>query len=74
MFDENASCHIAFGAAYPDCMKDTDGKTTEELMEMGLNDSLNHVDFMVGTAETEITGITKDGKTVVIMKDGNVVL
>ena len=74
LFDENASCHIAFGAAYPDCMKDTDGKTTEELLQMGLNDSLNHVDFMVGTAETEITGITKEGKTVVIMKDGNFVL
>ncbi|MDO4735108.1 MAG: aminopeptidase [Lachnospiraceae bacterium] len=74
LFDENASCHIAFGAAYPDCVKGTEGKSTEELMEMGLNDSLNHVDFMVGTAKTEITGITKDGQTVVIMKDGNFAL
>ena len=74
LFDENASCHIAFGAAYPDCVKGAEGKSTEELMEMGLNDSLNHVDFMVGTEKTEITGITKDGQTVVIMKDGNFAL
>ncbi len=74
LFDENASCHIAFGAAYPECVKGSEGKTTEELLEMGLNDSFNHVDFMIGTAKTEITGTTKNGESVVIMKDGNFVL
>ncbi len=74
LFDENASCHIAFGAAYPDCMEDTDGKTPEELEQRGLNDSFTHEDFMVGTEHTEITGITKDGNTVTIFKDGNFAL
>ncbi|MBR6350399.1 MAG: aminopeptidase [Lachnospiraceae bacterium] len=74
LFDENASCHIAFGAAYPDCLEGSAGLTSEELEARGLNDSFNHEDFMVGTAKTQITGITRDGQTVTIFKDGNFAL
>ena len=74
LFDENASCHIAFGAAYPDCIEGAEDLSPEELEARGINDSLNHEDFMIGTKETEITGITKNGETVQIFKNGNFVL
>ena len=48
LFDENASCHLAIGAAYPTCLKNSDGLSEEELKERGLNHSLAHVDFMIG--------------------------
>ena len=48
LFDENASCHLAIGASYPTCLKNSDGLSEEELKERGLNHSLTHVDFMIG--------------------------
>lgn len=71
LFDENASCHLAIGKAYPVCIKDSDGKTKEELDALGVNDSISHVDFMFGTADLQITGITSDGKEIPVFKDGN---
>ena len=70
LFDENASCHLAIGAAYPTCLKDSDGLSEEELKEKGLNHSLTHVDFMVGHEKMNIMGITQDGQEVAIMIDG----
>jgi aminopeptidase len=70
LFDENASCHFALGKAYP-CIKDAQTLSKEELKESGLNDSLQHVDFMIGTADLQITGITQDGKEVCFFKNGN---
>lgn len=70
LFDENASCHLAIGAAYPTNLKDSDGLSEEELKERGLNHSLTHVDFMIGHEKMNITGITKDGQQVDIMIDG----
>lgn len=70
LFDENASCHFAFGAAYP-CVKDGDKMTQDELIKMGLNDSIQHCDFMVGTADLSIVGITSDGEKVPVFVDGN---
>ncbi len=74
LFDENASCHIAFGAAYPECLEGSENLSKDELEARGLNDSFNHEDFMVGTKETEITGVTFDGREVTIFKNGNFAL
>lgn len=70
LFDENASCHLAIGAAYPTCLKNSDGLSEDELKERGLNQSLTHVDFMIGHENMNITGITKDGQQVDIMING----
>ena len=74
LFDENASCHIALGAAYT--MNVVGGTTAskEKLEEIGCNDSMIHVDFMIGTKDLSIIGVTKDGKEVVIFKDGDFAL
>ena len=48
LFDENAACHLAFGEAYPECVKGGEAMSKEELKAAGLNDSNTHVDFMVG--------------------------
>ena len=71
LFDENAACHIAFGAAYPDCVKGGGSMNPEELEAAGLNDSDNHEDFMIGTADLEISGVTADGREVQIFRNGN---
>ena len=71
LFDENASCHLALGASYPECMKGADNKEKDELRKMGVNDSKAHVDFMVGTSDLDIVGITKDNKKIQIFKNGN---
>ena len=55
LFDENASCHLAFGEAYPECLQGGAEMSKEELKARGLNDSITHVDFMVGTADLSIT-------------------
>ena len=74
LFDENASCHLAIGEAYPSCLKDGNKLSKKELFEIGLNDSLEHVDFMIGTEDLQIEGITADGKKIAIFKDGNFVI
>ena len=73
LFDENASCHLALGASYPDTMKDGETYTEEQLYEKGGNNSANHVDFMIGTKDLEVVGIRHDGTEVVIMRDGEFV-
>ena len=70
LFDENASCHLAIGASYPTCLKNSDGLSKEELKERGLNHSLTHVDFMIGHERMNIKGYTRDGQAVDIMIDG----
>ena len=70
LFDENASCHLAIGASYPTCLKDSDGLSEEELKERGLNHSLTHVDFMIGHEHMNIKGYTRDGQAIDIMIDG----
>ena len=71
LFDENASCHLAFGDAYPECLKGGEDMTKEERQAHGLNTSITHVDFMVGPADLCITGRTRDGRDVDIFIDGN---
>ncbi len=71
LFDENASCHLAIGKAYPVCIKNGENMSTEELEKLGVNDSLVHEDFMIGTEDLQITGITAEGKEIPVFKDGN---
>ncbi len=73
LFDENASCHFALGKGYP-CVKGGDKMSAAELKKAGVNDSLTHVDFMIGTSDLSIVGIEKNGKQVQIMKDGDFVI
>ncbi len=71
LFDENASCHLAFGSAYPTCVKGGADMTEDEQKAAGLNQSINHVDFMVGTEDLAIVGTTHDGKEVPVFVNGN---
>ena len=70
LFDENAACHFAFGEAYP-CIKGADKLSPEEQKALGINQSINHVDFMVGTADLEIVGTTHDGREIKVFEKGN---
>jgi len=70
LFDENASCHLAIGKAYP-CLENGANMTEEELDRAGVNNSLMHVDFMIGSPDLEITGITAEGKKVPVFRNGN---
>ena len=71
LFDENAACHLAFGRAYESCVKDADKYSEEELEKIGVNNSVIHVDFMIGTSDLEITGINKNGEAIQIFSNGN---
>ncbi len=71
LFDENASCHFALGKAYPSCLQGGDNLSKEELIQAGANDSLTHVDFMIGTEDLEIYGITGEGKEIPVFQQGN---
>ncbi|MDP4088910.1 MAG: aminopeptidase [Bacillota bacterium] len=71
LFDENASCHLAIGKAYFPCLTGSENMSEEELEKAGANNSLVHVDFMVGTEDLEITGITADGREFPVFVKGN---
>lgn len=71
LYDENASCHLALGSSYPSCIKDGDKMTEEESLKAKANSSLTHVDFMIGTKDTEIVGIKFDGTEIPVFKNGN---
>ena len=71
LFDENAACHLAFGEAYAECITGGENMTKEELKSHGLNSSITHVDFMVGTSDLNITGKTRNGQEVAIFTNGN---
>jgi aminopeptidase len=71
LYDENASCHIALGNAYPSCLTNGESLSTEqELHQAGCNTSLMHVDFMVGSKDMDIRAKTRDGKEVQLMESG----
>ncbi|MGK0576727.1 aminopeptidase [Macrococcus capreoli] len=71
LFDENASCHLALGSAYPFCIEGGKEMSEEELAANGLNNSITHEDFMIGSAEMSIMGITADGEEEPIFINGN---
>ena len=74
LFDENASCHLALGACYPTNVKNGTQMSSEELYELGGNDSMEHVDFMFGSADLQVDGIKEDGEIVPVFRDGNFVI
>lgn len=71
LFDENASCHLAFGEAYPSCVRGGEDMSEEEQKAAGLNRSITHVDFMVGTPDLSITGATRGGEEIPVFTNGN---
>ena len=71
LFDENAACHLALGMGFADTIKDFEHKTLEECRDLGVNDSMVHVDFMIGTEDLNIDAITREGKTVPVFRNGN---
>ena len=73
LYDENASCHLAIGESFPECIDGGLDKSKEELFELGLNMSHEHVDFFIGTSDLEIKAVLQNGCETVIMKDGNFV-
>ena len=70
LFDENASCHVAVGAGFCDAIDGFENKTLEECQALGVNDSMSHVDFMIGSDDLTIIAL-KNGVETVIFKDGN---
>ncbi|MBO5907745.1 MAG: aminopeptidase [Clostridia bacterium] len=70
LFDENAACHLALGRGFTNTLVDYDKYTEKEAHEMGINDSIIHEDFMIGTADMSIIGVCNDGREVEIFKDG----
>lgn len=71
LIDENASCHFAFGDSYAMTLKGSETMSEEEKLAHGANSSFIHVDFMVGSNDLDIVGITHDGQEIQIFKDGN---
>jgi len=71
LFDENASCHLAFGSSYPTCVQGGAEMDEAQQKAAGLNRSDNHVDFMVGTADLSIVGTTPDGREIPVFTNGN---
>lgn len=71
LYDENASCHLAVGSGISEAIEGGMSKSREELLQVGINDSLTHVDFMFGTADLSITGIRPDGTRVPVFQNGN---
>ena len=73
LFDENASCHLALGNGFLECIEDGNKLSKDELKELGVNFSKNHVDFMIGTEDLTIKAETKDG-LITIMENGNLII
>lgn len=71
LFDENASCHLALGASYPENVRNGAEMKREELNKIGSNYSKIHCDFMFGSADMNIVGTTQDGKQVTVFQNGN---
>lgn len=71
LYDENASCHFAIGTAYKSCIENGVNIPKEELDKYGINFSITHVDFMIGSPDMNIVGEKANGEKVQIFKDGN---
>ncbi len=71
LFDENASCHLALGMGFADTIDGFENRTLEECRALGVNDSMVHEDFMIGTADLSIDAVTEDGRTVPVFRNGN---
>ena len=70
LFDENAACHLALGRGYSSNIRDYDKYSLEELRALGVNDSMVHEDFMIGSEDLSVTGVTASGERVEIFRNG----
>lgn len=70
LYDENASCHLALGSGFPECYEGGYDMTQDDLRALGLNKSGTHVDFMIGTDDLDITGVTADGEEIPVFVNG----
>ena len=71
LFDENAACHLALGMGFADTINDFESKTLEECRALGVNDSMVHEDFMIGSADMSIDAVCEDGRTVPVFRNGS---
>jgi len=71
LYDENACCHVALGRGFENCIRHYEKFSLPELRRMGINDSMIHVDFMIGTPDLAITGVTKDGRRIPVFRNGS---
>ena len=70
LFDENAACHLALGRGFTNCVRGYEQYTEEQLKAMGINDSMIHVDFMIGNDDLDITGVTDTGARIPVFRGG----
>ena len=71
LFDENAACHLALGDGFANCIRDYGKYTLEQCRDMGINMSMIHEDFMIGSQDLDIVGICENGKEIPIFEKGN---
>lgn len=71
LFDENAACHLALGFGFADTISDFQNRTLDECRALGVNDSMNHEDFMIGCDTMNIDAICEDGRVVPVFRNGN---
>ena len=71
LFDENASCHLALGRGFSNCLRGYENYSEEQIKARGVNDSMIHVDFMIGDDELSIDGVTASGEKIQVFRDGN---
>ena len=70
LFDENACCHLALGMGFADTIRDFEHKTLDECRALGVNDSMIHEDFMIGTADLSLDALCEDGRTGPLFRNG----
>ena len=70
LFDENACCHLALGMGFIDTIDGYADRSLEEMRAMGVNDSMIHVDFMIGTEDLSVAAHCRDGRTVPVFENG----
>lgn len=71
LFDENAACHLALGDGFTNCIRDYENYSLEQCRELGINNSMVHEDFMIGSEDLDITGVTEDGREIPVFRKGN---
>lgn len=71
LYDENAACHLALGTGFTNLYPDYEKYTDEEIHSFGINESISHVDFMIGSKDLCIKGVTENGEEIQIFQDGN---
>ena len=70
LFDENACCHVAVGEGFQEVIEGAENMTLDEIHALGVNDSIIHVDFMIGSDDLDITGICEDGTEIPVFRNG----